>query len=121
MQRSITLGSLEKTHEATRQRVTRQLTPKKTFLFLAETFQALGDSSRIQIVWALAQGELCVGDVAKLLGMSQPQVSHHLRMLRNLHLVRKRKNGRTSYYALDDEHINCILKSGIEHVDDLLD
>ena len=64
--------------------------------------------------------EVCVGDIAELLGMSQPQVSHHLRMLRNLKLVKKRKDGRTSYYSLDDEHIECILKSGIEHVEDLV-
>lgn len=105
---------------ATRQRVVRQMMPKKTFLLLAETFQALGDSSRIQIVWALSLGELSVGSIAEMLDMTQPQVSHHLRMLRNLHLVKKRKDGRTSFYSLDDEHINCILKSGIEHVDDLL-
>lgn len=94
--------------------------PKKTFLLLAETFQALGDSSRIQIVWTLSQGELSVGSIAEILEMSQPQVSHHLRMLRNLHLVKRRKDGRTSFYSLDDEHIECILKSGIEHVDDLV-
>lgn len=111
----------QKLRAAARQRVTKQMMPKKTFLLLAETFQALGDSSRIQIVWALSQGELCVGDVADTLEMTQPQVSHHLRMLRNLKLVKKRRDGRTSYYSLDDDHINCILKSGIEHVEDLLD
>lgn len=109
-----------KQYIATRQRIARELKPKKMFLLLAETFQALGDSSRIQIVWTLSQGELCVNDIAEILGMTQPQVSHHLRMLRNLHLVKKRKDGRTSYYSLDDEHIDCILRSGIEHVDDLM-
>lgn len=107
-------------YQATRQRIAKDLKPKKMYLLLAETFQALGDSSRIQIVWTLAQGELCVNDIAEILGMSQPQVSHHLRMLRNLHLVKKRKDGRTSYYSLDDEHIDCILRSGIEHVEDLM-
>lgn len=109
-----------KQYLATRQRIARDLKPKKMFLLLAETFQALGDSSRIQIVWTLSQGELCVNDIAEILSMSQPQVSHHLRMLRNLHLVKRRKDGRTSYYSLDDEHIDCILRSGIEHVDDLM-
>jgi DNA-binding transcriptional ArsR family regulator len=120
MQVSTSQESSAKQHSATRQRIARQLKPKKMFILLAETFQALGDSSRIQIVWALSQGELCVGDIAEILNMSQPQVSHHLRMLRNLHLVKKRKDGRTSYYSLDDEHIDCILRSGIEHVDDLM-
>src|SRR5688572_21773651 len=63
---------------------------KKMFFLLAETFQALGDSSRIQIVWALSHGELCVGDLAEVLHMSQPAVSHHLRTLRNLRLVKIR-------------------------------
>ena len=93
---------------------------KNVFVLLAETFQALGDSSRIQIVWALSMGELCVGDLAVMLEMSQPQVSHHLRSLRNLHLVKFRKEGRTSFYSLDDEHIECLLKSGLEHVEDLI-
>lgn len=120
MQTSTIQNPTLKLRAAARQRVSKQMMPKKMFLLLAETFQALGDSSRIQIVWALSHGELCVGDVAELLEMSQPQVSHHLRMLRNLKLVKKRKDGRTSYYSLDDEHIECILKSGIEHVEDLV-
>lgn len=93
---------------------------KQKFFRLAETFQALGDSSRIQIVWALSHGELRVGDLAELLEMSQPAVSHHLRTLRNLRLVRLRKEGRSSYYCLDDEHIDRLLLEGIEHVEDQL-
>lgn len=120
MQISTSPDAVAKQYAATRQRIARQLKPKKMFLLLAETFQALGDSSRIQIVWTLSQGELCVNDIADILGMSQPQVSHHLRTLRNLHLVKRHKDGRTSYYSLDDEHIDCILRSGIEHVDDLM-
>lgn len=93
---------------------------RKRFLLLAETFQALGDSSRVQIVWALTHGELSVGKISELLGMSQPAVSHHLRTLRNLKLVRFHKVGRTAYYALDDDHIERLLLEGIKHVEDLL-
>ena len=94
---------------------------RRLFLLLAETFQALGDSSRVQIVWALSQGsELSVGKIAEILDMSQPAVSHHLRTLRNLRLVRVRRDGRTSFYTLDDDHINSLLKEGIEHVEELL-
>jgi DNA-binding transcriptional ArsR family regulator len=93
---------------------------RQRFLLLAETFQALGDPSRLRIVWALAQGELCVGDVAKLLGMSQPAVSHHLRTLRNMRLVKVRRDGRTTFYSLDDEHIERLLHEGMKHVEDLL-
>lgn len=93
---------------------------KKKFLLLAETFQALGDSSRVQIVWLLCRAENSVGDIARQLGMSQPAVSHHLRTLRNLKLVRIRRDGRTSYYSLDDLHIERLLKEGIKHVEELL-
>jgi ArsR family transcriptional regulator, lead/cadmium/zinc/bismuth-responsive transcriptional repressor len=103
-----------------RGRLSDGIKAKRTFFLLAETFQALGDSSRIQIVWALSKGELCVGDLADLLDMSQPAVSHHLRTLRNLKLVRVRRVGRQSCYTLDDEHIDRLLKEGIEHVEDLL-
>jgi DNA-binding transcriptional ArsR family regulator len=94
--------------------------PRKMFALLAETFQALGDPSRVKIVWSLSHGELCVGDLAELLAMSQPAVSHHLRTLRNLRLVKVRRDGRTSYYSLDDEHIERLLLEGIEHVEDLM-
>ena len=90
------------------------------FFHLAETFQALGDSSRVQIVWALMNGEQNVGDLAQTLEMSQPAVSHHLRTLRNLGLVKIRKLGRNIIYSLDDEHINHLLKEGLKHVEDLL-
>jgi len=93
---------------------------KELFTLLAATFQALGDTSRVQIVWALSKAEHSVGDIAELLGMSQPAVSHHLRMLRNLRLVKVRRDGRTSFYSLDDEHITRLLHEGIEHVEDLL-
>ena len=90
------------------------------FNYLAETFQALGDSSRVQIVWSLAEGELSVNAIAELLDMSQPAVSHHLRTLRNLKLVKVRKDGRASFYSLDDEHINALLIEGLNHVKDFI-
>lgn len=96
------------------------LKSKRVFLLLAETFQALGDSSRVQIVWALSKGELCVNEISELLEMSQPAISHHLRTLRNLKLVRVRREGRISHYSLDDAHIDSLLREGIEHVEDML-
>ena len=92
---------------------------KVLFLRLAETFQAMGDSSRVQIIWALSHGELSVGEIADLLVISQPGVSHHLRTLRNLRLVKIRKDGRTAYYSLDDQHIENLLSEGTKHVEDL--
>lgn len=98
----------------------RKMRDRGVFFHLAETFQALGDSSRVQIVWALMQGEQNVGELAKNLSMSQPAVSHHLRTLRNLRLVRLRKAGRTTFYTLDDEHISHLLNEGLNHVEDFL-
>ena len=92
----------------------------KLFGLLAETFKTLGDYSRVQIVWALSHGELCVGDVAKLFSMSPSAVSHHLRTLRNLNLVKVRREHRTLFYRLDDKHIEHLLDEGMEHVEDLL-
>ena len=105
---------------STRRHLVDGLKNKELFTLLAATFQALSDPTRVQIVWALSKGELCVGDLAALLDMSQPAVSHHLRTLRNMRLVSVRRDGRTSFYALDDEHINKLLLEGIEHVEDLL-
>ena len=93
---------------------------KKLFGLLAETFKSLGDPSRVQIVWALSHGELCVNDIAELLSMSPSAVSHHLRTLRNLRLVRRRREHRTLFYSLDDKHIEHLLEEGIEHVEDQL-
>jgi DNA-binding transcriptional ArsR family regulator len=107
-------------NQLTANRRAEALKSKRTFLLLAETFQALGDSSRVQIVWALSKGSLCVKDIAELLEMSQPAVSHHLRTLRNLKLVRVRKDGRTSNYSLDDAHIDSLLREGINHVEDMM-
>jgi ArsR family transcriptional regulator, lead/cadmium/zinc/bismuth-responsive transcriptional repressor len=103
-----------------RARIERGLKGKRRFLLLAETFQALGDPSRIQIVWALSQGELSVTELTEIMEMSQPAVSHHLRTLRNLKLVKARRSGRTIFYSLDDDHIERLLHEGMRHVEDFL-
>jgi len=90
------------------------------FQLLAETFKALGDPTRVQIVWALTHGELCVTDIANLLSVSASAISHHLRTLRNLRLVKIRRDHRTLFYSLDDEHIEHLLEEGMEHVEDLI-
>lgn len=85
---------------------------------LAETFKALGDPTRLQIVSALAHEELCVCDLATLVGVSQSAVSHSLRVLRDLRLVRYRKVGKIAYYTLDDAHIVSLLAEGRRHVEE---
>jgi len=82
---------------------------------VARMFSALSDPTRIRIIGLLAHTELCVGDLHQLLGMTQPAVSHQLRLLRNLRLVRFRKEGRRVYYTLDDEHIFALFQQGLTH------
>jgi ArsR family transcriptional regulator, lead/cadmium/zinc/bismuth-responsive transcriptional repressor len=83
---------------------------------LAETFKALGDPTRVRIVSALCAGERCVNDLAEDLAMSASAVSHQLRVLRNLHLVSARKDGRNVYYDLDDDHVLTLVSEGLDHV-----
>lgn len=83
---------------------------------LAETFRMLGDPTRVRILDALSKAELCVCNIAALLGLSESAVSHQLRLLRNLRLVRSRRAGRRVFYALDDQHIISLFKQGLEHV-----
>lgn len=83
---------------------------------LAETFQALSDPTRVRIISALARQELCVCDLVAVLGMSPSAISHQLRLLRVMGLVRYRKEGRMVYYALDDEHIRQLFYGGLEHI-----
>ena len=82
---------------------------------IAETFKALSDPTRVRIISALAHSELCVCDIAATLGMSQSAISHQLRTLRALRLVKNRKEGRQVYYSLDDEHIYSLFKQGLDH------
>jgi ArsR family transcriptional regulator, lead/cadmium/zinc/bismuth-responsive transcriptional repressor len=87
-----------------------------TATHLARTFQALADPSRIRLISALADGELCVCDLAAVLGMTQSAVSHQLRSLRDLHLVKSRRAGREILYTLDDDHIRELFQLGLSHV-----
>jgi ArsR family transcriptional regulator len=92
--------------------------PEAVSLF-AETFKLLGDPTRVRIAHALSCNELCVCDLAMLLGVSQSAVSHSLRSLRQLRLVRYRREGKIAYYSLDDDHIRQLLEIGFEHVREL--
>lgn len=94
------------------------LIPPATVQALAETFRALGDATRVRILDALSRSERCVGDVADLLGVSESAVSHQLRILRNLRLVRARRVGRLVFYALDDQHVVRLFAQGLEHVEE---
>jgi DNA-binding transcriptional ArsR family regulator len=83
---------------------------------LAETFKALSDPSRVRIVSLLADAELCVCDLAAALEMSQSAVSHQLRTLRDMRLVRRRRDGRQIFYTLDDDHVADLFRRSLDHV-----
>jgi ArsR family transcriptional regulator, lead/cadmium/zinc/bismuth-responsive transcriptional repressor len=87
-------------------------------LGLADTFSALGDPTRVRILDALSHGELCVCDLAAVLRLSQSAVSHQLRLLRGMRLVRPRRDGRVVFYSLDDQHIMSIFKQTLQHVEE---
>jgi DNA-binding transcriptional ArsR family regulator len=93
-----------------------RLIPQPLVTALAETFKVLGDPTRVRILNALSAAELCVCDLATLLKLGESTVSHQLRILRSLRLVRARRDGRNVFYALDDEHITRLLAQGLEHV-----
>ena len=85
---------------------------------LAATFAVLGDPTRVRLVDALAHGELCVSDLAAVVGLSESAVSHQLRLLRSLRIVRARRAGRQVYYQLDDAHIRTLLDQGRRHIEE---
>lgn len=91
--------------------------PQEDLLYdLAELFKTFGDSTRIKILYVLFERELCVCDVAQLLGMTQSAVSHQLRILKANSLVKFRRQGKTVFYSLDDDHVRSILALGMEHI-----
>lgn len=85
---------------------------------LAELFKVFGDSTRIKILYSLFENELCVYDIARLLNLSQSSVSHQLRILKTSKLVKFRREGKSIFYSLDDEHVREIISMGMEHVEE---
>jgi ArsR family transcriptional regulator len=83
---------------------------------VADIFKALGDPGRVKIVLALAESELCVCDLAAVCNLSDSAVSHQLRILRNLKIVRNRREGKIMFYRLDDQHVRALLNQSLEHV-----
>lgn len=91
--------------------------PREEKLYdLAELFKVFGDTTRIKILYALFEEEMCVCDIAALLGMTQSAISHQLRVLKSAGLVKYRKKGKVVYYSLDDEHVKNIFDQGFIHI-----
>lgn len=99
--------------------ITRQEIPTEEEIYrLSNLFKTFGDVTRIRILTALSKQELCVCDIADLLGMSQSAISHQLRVLKQQELVKFRREGKTVFYSLADAHVYTILAQGLEHVDE---
>lgn len=93
--------------------------PDDEYLYeLADLFKVFGDTTRIKILYALFESELCVGDIALVLGMSQSAVSHQLRVLKDSKLIKFRREGKVIFYSLDDDHVRTIMSMGMEHVEE---
>ena len=105
-------------HEDIVEKVTRDMPDDEILYDLAELFKIFGDSTRIKILYVLFESEMCVCDIAQLLGMTQSAISHQLRVLRSSKLVKFRRDGKTLYYSLADEHVCRIISQGMEHVEE---
>ena len=105
-------------HEDAVSEVLGEMPDDETLYDLAELFKVFGDSTRIKILYALFEAELCVCDIAQLLGLTQSAVSHQLRVLKGSRLVKFRKEGKTVFYSLADSHVRKIIAQGMEHIDE---
>ncbi|NYB72903.1 winged helix-turn-helix transcriptional regulator [Sedimentibacter hydroxybenzoicus DSM 7310] len=95
----------------------RKRMPNEDDLYdLADFFKVLGDSTRVRIIWALDENEMCVCDIAVLLNMTKSAISHQLKSLRQANLVKFRKEGKVVYYSLKDDHVKAIFETGMEHI-----
>lgn len=105
-------------HEDIVNQVRDKMPQEESLYDLAELFKVFGDSTRIRILWALNEAEMCVCDIAVLLNMTQSAISHQLRVLRQATLVKNRKEGKVVYYSLDDNHIKHIFDQGLIHINE---
>ncbi|WP_058304146.1 ArsR/SmtB family transcription factor [Gorillibacterium timonense] len=106
-------------HEDVVNKVKEKMPQEESLYDLAELFKVFGDSTRIKILWALDEAEMCVCDIAALLNMTQSAISHQLRVLKQAKLVKNRKEGKIVYYSLDDEHVKQIFDQGLVHISEL--
>ena len=105
-------------HEDIVQAVRERMPDEDDLCDLAEIFKVFGDSTRIRILYVLLESEMCVCDIAQLLNMTQSAISHQLRILKNSKLVKSRREGKSVFYSLADEHVRTIMDQGREHIEE---
>ena len=98
--------------------VKKKMKSETTIYRLSEIFKVLGDTTRVKIIFALLLQELCVCEISDLLGTTKSAISHQLRILRNMRLVKYRKDGKMAFYSLDDNHIAHLFAEGLKHVEE---
>ena len=103
-------------HDRIIEQVASQMPDEEVLFDLSELFKVFGDSTRIRILYCLFESEMCVYDIATLLGMTQSAISHQLSVLKKNKLVKNRREGKTVIYSLADAHVRAIINQGVEHV-----
>ena len=103
-------------HEDIVEKVRANMPDEETLYDLADLFRIFADSTRIKILYLLFESEMCVCDIAQLLGMTQSAISHQLRALKQSKLVKNRRDGKTVFYSLADDHVRTIINQGMDHV-----
>lgn len=116
MKNSIETCAVEGIHQDTIQSVHQKMPEAVSLYELADLFKLFGDSTRVSILWALSESEMCVCDLCALLQMKQPAVSHQLKNLKQARIVKARRDGKVIYYSLDDEHIRQLLNLAMDHI-----
>ena len=105
-------------HEEIIEKVNASMPDEELLYDLAELYKVFGDSTRIKILYVLFESEMCVCDIAQLLNLSQSAVSHQLRLLKQSRLVKNRREGKTVFYSLADDHVRTIIDQGKEHIEE---
>ena len=105
-------------NEETLRMIDDRMPPEEELQDLAEFYRVFGDATRLKILYILLSAEMCVYDIASVLGMSQSAISHQLRVLKQMDLVKNRREGKTIFYALADAHIVTILSQGLDHIEE---
>ena len=116
MKKSIPVCDCDVIHEETVKRVKKTMPKDEDIYDLADLYKMFADSTRLRILWALSREELCVCDIAVLLGMTKSAISHQLKSLRLSNLVKHDKRGKEVYYSLADSHVKDIFEKGLEHI-----
>lgn len=105
-------------HEEIVDAVSKNMPDEEELFDLAEFYKVFGDSTRIKILYVLFEAEMCVCDIAQLLNMTVSAISHQLRVLKNARLVKQRRDGKTVFYSLADDHVRTIISMGVEHIEE---